>query len=466
MIVKTLFQHEGRFACGEVEIKLLPGIPILHVVGLPDAHIRECGIKLKSALRSSGLHWPQGHQIVVNLRPSYFRKSSSGVDLAVALGFLALTEQLPESVASKLSDHVVYGELALDGRVIAPFDLPSALRAAEAPVITGLASPRIRDGEWWQIETLAQKELTHVARLFCWDEFWREPKLPEMELHPLAAEALLLAAHLDLNVLVAGPQGSGKSTWAKLLYALTSSPDPGKMCELQDLFGESVLESGWRPFEKPHHSITSLAMIGGGSPLFPGVISRAHGGVLVMDEFLEFPSPVLEALREPLENGFVEIARKGDRAKFPAQFQLIGTTNLCPCGKLDLNPQKNRACQRGLFRCRSVCERLSGPLMDRFDYLLFSHEWLGRFQERVPCSEVKRRLTELRQFAVLRGETPTEMPEWIRMLGHSHRRNTAVLRVARGLADLGHSVTVEPEHYGLAYDKVVRPMDRIAQLFA
>src|SRR5580693_7585194 len=123
MMVKTLFQYEGRFGLGEVEIKLLPGIPLLHVVGLPDAHIKECGIKIKSALRSCDLNWPQGNQIVVNLRPSYFRKSSSGADLAIALGFLALTGQLAEPIRSQLAKSVVYGEVALDGRVFAPPDL-------------------------------------------------------------------------------------------------------------------------------------------------------------------------------------------------------------------------------------------------------------------------------------------------------------------------------------------------------
>src|ERR1700733_603839 len=103
MIVKTLFQNDGRFSLGEVEIKLLPGIPLLHVVGQPDTHIKECGIKLKSALRSCDLNWPQGHQIVVNLRPSHFRKSSSGADLAIALGFLALTGQLSEAVTRRLA---------------------------------------------------------------------------------------------------------------------------------------------------------------------------------------------------------------------------------------------------------------------------------------------------------------------------------------------------------------------------
>ena len=151
MVVKTLFQHDSQFALGEVEIKLLPGIPVLHVVGQPDGHIRETGLKLKSALKSCDLAWPRGHQIVVNLRPSHFRKSSAGVDLAVALGFLASTGQLSEAVKSKLDQVVVYGEVALNGQVYAPPDLAAAMRAAAVPILTGEASAEVREGNWLKL---------------------------------------------------------------------------------------------------------------------------------------------------------------------------------------------------------------------------------------------------------------------------------------------------------------------------
>lgn len=269
MIVKTLFQHNSSFALGEVEIKLLPGIPLLHVVGQPDSHIRECGVKLKSALRSCDLEWPQGHQVVVNLRPSYYRKSSSGVDLAIALGFLACTGQLSEILLKRLSDTVVYGELTLDGRVFAPLDLPSALKVAVHPLITGEAAAEIREGAWLTLTRLCDQDVRIVTRQFAWDDSWRRPEFDSIEFHPLAAESLCLAAHTGVNVLVAGPQGSGKSTWAKALHALTPPPEAAAMSELHAMFGEVALASGWRPFENPHHTITPLAMIGGGTPLLP-----------------------------------------------------------------------------------------------------------------------------------------------------------------------------------------------------
>lgn len=465
MIIKTLFQNEGGFAVGEVEIKLLPGIPNLHIVGQPDGHIRECGIKLKSALRSCQLAWPQGHQIVVNLRPSHFRKSSAGLDLAVALGFLALTKQLPAELCVRLQEMVVYGELALDGRVFAPHDLEAALRASPAPVLSGELMGSLREGSWWQLNTLAQAEPTYSTREFDWSGFWRRPEFPDWEFESSAAEALILAAHMRLNILLAGPQGSGKSTWAKALLSLTDTPDCEQARTRRDLFGEQALESRWRPFEKPHHTITPHAMIGGGLPLFPGVISRAHGGVLVMDEFLEFDRYVLEALREPIENGYIDQARRGERTRFPADFQLIATTNLCPCGRLNPRPDVPMSCSRSLTRCRSICERLSGPLMDRFDLVVMSHLWLRR-GERRRFSWIEEQVKAAREFAQSRGNETQPIPDWVAQLELSHRRRDALLRVARGLADREQKIRVQDEHYSQAFAFVEKPMADIRQLFA
>jgi len=459
MIVKTLFQHEGRFCQGEIEVKLLAGIPHLQVVGQPDSHIKESGLRLKSALKSVGLKWPVGHQIVVNLRPSYLRKSSSGADLAIALGFLALTGQLPQVIRSRLEDCFVYGELGLDGRVFAPMDFASALRSAPGLLITGVSDTKIRDGEWLELTSLDSTTLNSILRKFDWGGFWHPPSFTPLEFHPSAVDALLLAQQMNLNVLVAGPQGSGKTTWARALYALSPAPDSGQIAELEEMFGEQALERKWRPWECPHHSITPLAMIGGGVPLFPGVISRAHGGLLVMDEFLQFDSHVLEALREPIENGYVEHARKGDRQRFPANFQLIGTTNLCACGKLAPNYRPD--CSR--VKCRAVCDRLSGPIMDRFDLLILSHDWV-RKAVRIPWLMITNRAHELREFRLKRGSDSQVIPEWVHDLEISHRRRRSLLRVARGLADLRRSPTVEQEDYKEAFQKVVPPMEALRQL--
>lgn len=464
MIVNTLFNHGGNWEKGEIEIQLMPGIPSLHVVGLPDAQIKESGIKLKSALKACGFRWPRGNQIIVNLRPNHFRKSCAGAELAIALGFLLKTGQLPEAVGDCARKSYVYGEVALDGRVIAPHDLPLALRAADDhDVLTGTVSDSVREGSWAELSDLKSREVTRRQRFFDWENYWRAPSRPNVSLHPGAAEALVLTLHMNLHVLLAGPQGSGKSTWARILYSLTEPPDPGLFVEREELVGREELR--WRPLEQPHHSITPLAMVGGGYPIAPGVISRAHGGILVMDEFLEFNSAVLENLREPLETGRVEIARKGAREVIPARFQLVATTNLCPCGKLI--PNGERECPlTWRQRCSRVVSRLSGPLLDRFDMLLYSHDWIDRSVGRVDIDEVVKRLACARDFARLRGNVPMKVPERWDSMTMNHRRRAALLRVARGLADMACSNSVKAEHFNDAERLVVAPIEALNKIFS
>jgi magnesium chelatase family protein len=471
MIVQTLFHHDGTHRLGTVEVKLLPGIPQLHIVGLPDAAIRETGIKLKSALRSCGLAWPAGQQIVVSLRPADFKKSGAGVELAIAMAYLALSDQLAPLVAAAVGERVVYGELALNGDVFAPLDLEQALRSVGPDrLLTGHCLRQVREGRWLEIAHLCQDDPASHAREFDWGAYWVRPKPPVLDIHESAARALVLAAHMRLTALIAGPQGTGKSTWARMLHALLPPPDPAELGETARIFGDEIWESRWRPIEEPHHTLTPLAMIGGGSPLEPGVISRAHGGVLVMDEFLEFHPQVLEALREPVEHGRIELARVGQRQRFPARFQLVGTTNLCICGKL--NPLGNRKCGYSLARCRSTLGRLSGPVLDRFDMMCLSHEWSGKGER----WEFERMLTEvqaLSDFASGRGagaetaeDVMSEIPEWVKELPLGYRRWRSLRRVARGLADMERCGTLESRHFSQAYELVVTPMQKLREVFA
>ena len=138
MLIKTWFQQDGKWEKGELEVRLMPGLPVLHIVGLPDVQIREAGLKLRSGLRACGLQWPRGHQVIVNLRPNHLRKSGSGVELAIALGFLAETGQLAEAVVEALNERRVYGEVTLDGRVLAPHDIELVMQMSDGEeVVTG-----------------------------------------------------------------------------------------------------------------------------------------------------------------------------------------------------------------------------------------------------------------------------------------------------------------------------------------
>lgn len=465
MIVKTLFQQNGKLEAGLVEVKLLPGIPQLHIVGLPDATIRESGIKLKSALRSCGLDWPQGQQIVVSLRPVDFRKGGAGVDLAIALAYLAITKQLSPMLIERLQDHFVYGEVALNGDLFAPVDLSRAIRAAYPDkIITGALQTELREGQWIEFAKLYDEQVTYRERIFDWDNFWQRPELPQITLHEKAAQALLLALHMKLNVLAAGPQGSGKTTWGRALHALSDPPEVEDMRVLAEQFGDEILDSRWRPFEQPHHTISTQAMVGGGYPLLPGVISRAHGGILLMDEFLEFRPTVIEAMREPVENGYIELARKGARQKFPANFQLIGTTNLCRCGKLQ--PDKKPNCPFSLGHCRAVTARLSGPALDRFDMLALTHEWIGRGRQ-VSIAEILEKLEAVKEFSARRKDPGYgDSLSWSAELGIGHRRRKSILKVARGLADLDGSKEIRGVHRMDAFNLVVTPMLKLREVFA
>ncbi len=467
MIVQTLFHHDGGHRLGQVEVKLLPGIPYLHIVGLPDTSIKECGIKLKSALRSCGLEWPVGQQIVVSLRPVDFRKSGTGVELAIAMAYLALTDQLAPAVVERLSDRVVYGELALNGDVFAPVDLEQALRSVDSGrLLTGFCSREVREGHWLELKSLKQEALSAQERVFDWCAYWESPRPPALELVDPAARDLVLAAHMGLNVLVAGPQGTGKSTWARVLHSLLPPPDERELGETARMFGEEVWETRWRPFEQPHHTLTPQAMIGGGSPIEPGVISRAHGGVLLMDEFLEFHPQVLEALREPIEHGRIELARVGARMRFPARFQLIATTNLCICGKL--NPLGNRNCGYNLARCRSVLGRMSGPILDRFDLMSLSHEWVGK-GSKWSVEDMRAKLDRMAEFRASRSGVPEDaddIPSWLKELPLGYRRWRSLRRVARGLADMDASVEIESRHFSQAYEQVITPIQKLREVFA
>jgi magnesium chelatase family protein len=402
-------------------------------------------------------------QIIVSLRPTDFRKSGAGVDLPVALGYLAATGQLPERLRELVGSHVVYGELTLNGEIFAPSDIQRALRVAGAPVLTGRLQGPIREGAWFEMAKLNDEVVNAREQKFDWSTVWQKPAAADFELSEPAANDLVLASHMNLNVLIAGPQGTGKTTWAKILHALTPTPEITHIYAREAHFGEMTAQLPWRPLEQPHHSASPQAMIGGGNPVEAGLITRAHGGVLIMDEFLQFHPEVLESLREPVESGHVDIARRGSRERFPAKFQLIGTTNLCPCGKL--NPMGlGRSCSYSLIRCRSTLSRMSGPLLDRFDFLSLSHEWTRR-GTRVSLSEVRRRIENARAFAAAHPESGYPGPGWMADLEMNHRRRRSMALVARGLANMEESPEVLPRHTQRAFEIVVTPMLKLREIF-
>ncbi|PIS10229.1 MAG: competence protein ComM [Bdellovibrio sp. CG10_big_fil_rev_8_21_14_0_10_47_8] len=470
MKIQSLIQDKHSLVPVEVELTLLPGLPAVHFLGLPDQHLKESVLRIKSAIKNAGFSFPTAQQIVVNLRPSQLKKKSQGLELAVAAAYLWKTGQIPAPVMDK--DFFVYGELTLQGEVVEPRDLKSFLRSPPTTVMTG----RSECGSLVPFQRWSLKHLSEMGQpeIQIASGGLLQPVRPRHLLQKIFSkeqarllEILALGSH---SAILAGPAGSGKSTLAQVLPALMPEPSRQEFTEImqrQQAFGEP---GNWRPVVKPHHSTPVMSMIGGGAVPFAGEISRAHQGLLILDELLEFPSAVQEALREPLEEGRIHIVRAGRRQEFPAQIQAVATTNLCPCG--DWTPEKSRqiSCRFSSRRCRSYSERLSGPFLDRFQILYFTRglgelvisgdEILARVLRARECQ--KQRLSQGLEGGTL--DEPSK--KWLEDLVDretmtSQRRVQALQQVARSIADLESCQFVSSGHLQEAYDLCMMSFRRL-----
>lgn len=472
MKINSFFQHQNELHPVEVEISLWPGLPQLNVVGLPDTHVKESAQRIKSAIKAAGYEWPQAQQILVNLRPSHMKKTSQGLELAIALAYLWETEQIPRELQS--ASHYVYGELSLQGEVFEPADLKSQLLEPQISVLTGAG------GDWAHPGKKCIRHLSHYGEIEVANEKTETPNpirpryYQDFEFSRTQAQWLELTGWGEHSSLLAGPAGSGKTTMAHAVVELMRDPAKEEFFQLRKVhrrFGEDI---SFRPFVKPHHRTPVMSMVGGGSVPFAGEISRAHGGVLLLDELLEFAPQVLDALREPFEEGRIRVARGGRVEIYPAQAIYLATTNLCPCGAYTPN-SKPLSCRYSLRKCGSYRERLSGPLLDRFQVLYFSESTISKY--RVRGEEILLKLDECRKFwAQYRPHTQKAPAQWgvqeaLKELDHlafampeslsSQRRKIALAKVARTLADLDCSLKIELKHLQEAMEWSVLPFDKL-----
>ena len=455
--------REG-FSCHvvEVQLSLLPGLPEVKFSGLVDMSIRESATRLKSAFQATGFKWPGRQQIIVNLSPASIRKTSAGVDLALALALLWKTGQMDLSCFHSEKIYA-YGEVGLDGHIATPTDWD--LLPLKGPLLTGpLREINYRKNVWTagDLKNIPESCLCEVSN---WRARLKKPEMPDMFFSESAALILKLSALGEHSLLLCGEAGSGKTTLVEHLYYLLKEPDKNHWIESRFFWrGEALF---WRPCINPHHTTTPLSLIGGGSSLFPGEISKAHSGQLIMDEYLEFHPKVQEALREPLEKGYIRLVRNGRSAVFPARFLLTATTNLCPCG--DYLPGRPVNCSYSLKKCQSHLDRLSGPMLDRFDMLAFSSEWKG--EKKMSLEELFKSLKQAREFAsqtrcqtVPNGhlslqelERDLKKPKDILWPGTpSQRRKRALLRLARTVADLAGEESIQAIHLEQAYTLAVK----------
>ncbi len=465
-----------------VEVHLTNGLPGLAIVGLPEAAVRESKDRVRGALLSSRYDYP-ARRITVNLAPADLPKDGGRFDLPIAIGILAASEQLP---VEHLADVEFVGELALSGALrpargvlaasLAARDAGRALVVARENGSEAAFVPDARvhaAGHLLEVTAhLAGREpLVTVPTPSVAAETATGPDLADVVGQAHARRALEVAAAGGHSLLLVGPPGSGKSMLASRLPSIL--PPLGDEERLEVAAIASVSEPCWqarrtfmRPFRAPHHSASATALVGGGSLPRPGEVSRAHGGVLFLDELPEFERRVLEMLREPLETGCVTIARAARSETFPARFQLVAAMNPCPCGYLG-----GSRCSCPAETVRRYRARVSGPLLDRIDLrvevppveetALFAGSGFGEPSRVVAARVAAARHRQfdrqgeqnrdlagegLTTWARLDGEGRRLLGDAMRRLGLSARALHRVMRVARTVADLEGA-----EHLGEAH---------------
>ena len=371
---------QGIEAVGvEVQVQIAGGLPAFTVVGLPDKAVAESRERVRAALSAIGLALPPD-RITVNLAPADLPKEGSHFDLPIALGLLLALDAIPEDA---FAEYAALGELSLDDQ-LAP--VAGVLPAAMAAVATGrgLICPEAQGGEaaWaGELRVLAPANLLALVNHVKGTQVLPQP-VPELAQDEASAldlrdikgqesakRALEVAAAGGHNLLMIGPPGAGKSMLAQRLPGILPPLDPAEAIEVSMIASVAGLIQGGRisrtrPFRNPHHSTSAAAIVGGGMRARPGEVSLAHHGVLFLDELPEFPRPVLESLRQPIESGLAVIARANAHVSYPARFQMVAAMNPCRCGYLD---DAALACNRAPKCAREYQSKISGPLFDRID---------------------------------------------------------------------------------------------------